>query len=605
MKTSARSGVLALLLLSLASAAVAAPAGLETQVDAAEVDWGQSVVLRLRLRGSLTANEPDLTPLKSAFEVLDVSRSQRQSLVNGSYDASSDWTITLLPKSTGTLEIPALTVGPLRSEPQSIRVLAAGQAKPRPHAEAFSGPTSAPVFVRVAAERSDPYEQERVLLRVRIYSGPELIEGAIDDPTIEGAIVERLGEDRSFEEEVSGRAYRGVERTYALLPEAPGRLVVPPIAFEGVLRATRPAPKRRRSGFFGRSMLDDFFSNGPFADDFFASFLDRRRRRVVVRSEPLTLDVRPRPEASKSAWWLPARAVSLTERWEPEPKRVRVGQVLTRRITLRAQGAGASQLPALVSADQEGVKQYAEAPETSENQAGSTRVQEITVIPTQPGRLELPPIEVAWWDTTTDTPRVASLDARSIEVQPGAAGGPSAAPPSAVPAQAASAAEAPPQSAAPVPGRAIPVALPWMAGLGLAGLIAAAAWLRRSRRRAGGPPAGRRAAERALRRACRRSDPVAAEQALRRVLRARNPGRARIDAEQWAREVGGEELAHEVAQLQSVRYSTSHVDWQGKRLWAAYRSTRKRRKGSGRGPRGGLPPLYPAPGSRGSPHEAS
>lgn len=593
MRTGAGLRATALFVSMLASTATAASPEIETRVDSAQVRSGESVTLSLRVRGPLIASEPDLSPLESAFEVLDVGRSQRRSVINGVYDSSSDWTITLLPKRAGTLEIPALRVGSAFSEPQSITVVSANDATVAPSDEAPAAPT--PVLVRVLAEREDPYEQERTLLRVRLYAGPEIIEGALSELEIEGAAVERLGEDRSFNEQVSGRPYRGIERTYAVLPEAPGKLTVPPVSFEGLVRDKRPASSRRRFGGFGASLFDELFSNRGFGEDFFDSFLDRGTRRVVVRSEPLTLDVRPRPQASGSAWWLPAREVSLTESWDPTPGEVRVGEALSRRITLRADGAGISQLPALAPPELEGVKQYAEAPQSREGEAGSVRIQEFTVIPTQPGRLELPPIEVAWWDTVADAPRVASLDPRAIEVLPGAAGEAPATPRNVV---------SSPVAVAPDPGR--PAASswrsPWLAwASGLLGLsaIAAATWrlLRRGavRPRDRGP--NLRSAERSLRRACRRSDPAAAEGALHQVIRSYRPRTPGIQGEQWARELGSHDLAREVARLQSVRYSTTAEEWKGGALWTAYRATRGRRRDSRRKPRGGLPPLYPAIGS--------
>jgi hypothetical protein len=351
--------------------------------------------------------------------------------------------------------------------------------------------------------------------------------------------------------------------------------------------------------------MDDFFSGGGFGEDLFASLLDRGTRRVVVESEPLVLDVRPRPEASGTAWWLPARDVSLREQWEPDPAEVHVGEALTRQITLRVEGAGASQLPTLATPEPEGVKLYAETPETSETETGSVRVQAITVIPTQPGRLELPSIEVAWWDTKSDTPQLATLGARTLEVLPAVAGGTSPNEPGALPARAASGATSVPQPASAELSDAARAPLArWWAGALLAAGVAAAAGYRWGRRK-GAAHGTRRGTERALRRACRRSDPAAAERALRRLLQAWDPGRTPIDAEARARAAGDDAFAREVAKLQSVRYSTSGEDWQGQRLWKAYRSIRKPRKEPGRRPRGGLPPLYPAAaGSRGSAPEA-
>jgi hypothetical protein len=229
------------------------------------------------------------------------------------------------------------------------------------------------------------------------------------------------------------------------------------------------------------------------------------------------------------------------------------------------------------------------------------RVQEITVIPTKPGRVELPPIEVAWWDTTADAPRVAKLGAQSIEV----VGGPLATEPVATGSAAPAAEQRAAAARSPAPGAPASTTSPlqrpllWAAGLillcGLAGVLARH-WLgRRQPRPAGGVPS-LRAAERSLRRACRRSDPAEAERALHQVMRARDPGVARIAGEQWALGLGSDDLAREVARLRNVRYSNSHQQWSGEPLWKAYRSTRKRRAGRGRRPKGGgLPPLYPEP----------
>jgi len=583
----------------LARIAAASP-DVETRVDPTQVTAGESVTLEIRLHGALLDSALDVTPLKSSFEVLDVDRTQHQTVINGQRDASADWTISLLPKSTGSLEIPALQVGSEWTDPVKLDVVASsGTASQAPDGTAAE--LAAPAFLRVWAERANPYEQERLLVRVRLYAGPNVLEGSLRDLELDGTPATPVGEDRSFREEIGGRSYRGIERTYSLLPEAPGELVVPPITFEGVMREAHRARSRRRFGGFGPSIIDEFFSGQANLDEIFDQFMDRGTRRFAVRSEPLTLQVRPRPDAGKDVWWLPARGVSLSESWQPAPARVHVGEALTRRITLRAQGAGLAQLPPLETPQLEGVKQYAEAPKSSENEKGSVRVQEITVIPTQPGRLELPPIEVAWWDTQADAPRVASLGAQVIDVVGAAAPAEPATPSSAVaPEPARTAAAAPEPSAL---ARASTLAaelanrLLWVGVVALlCAVVAAVAWRLRGRR--GLRPAvdvpTRRAAERALRRACRRSDPAAAERALHGVMRARDPGFTRIALESWARERGGDDLVHEVARLQRVRYSADSQDWSGAPLWQAYRAARKHRASrSGKLQRAGLPPLYP------------
>jgi len=604
--------------------ATAAQQSVETRISSTQVRAGEPVTLQIRLRGALRSAEPDLAPLEEHFQVLDVGRSRRETFINGAHDSSVDWNLTLLPLEQGEVTVPPLRVGQATTAPVTLRVSAPAQAQtPSAGAPGSAAATRAApgesVFVRTTVEEPRPYEEQRVLLRVRVYAGPELLEGTLGEPEVAGATVERLGDDRNFEEQIGGRSYRGVERTYSLVPEAAGKLVVPPVAFEGIVRVDRarqqPRRRGRRPGMggFGSSFFDDFFADSPFGDDLFDRFFDRGRQRVVARSRPLELQVRPRPNAARGQWWLPARSVELEESWQPANGRIRVGDAVTRRITLRAEGAAAVQLPPISAPEVAGIKQYAEAPRTSEDERGSIRIQEETLIATEPGPVTLPPIEVAWWDVRSDSARTATLSAHTLDVLP-AAGGPSRGGPQPAPVPGGSAGA---RSSAPAPPAAggesalggasgllpslptLPIPGGWLGPIAvLLGALAALLFVAVRRRGARRHARSLRAAERALRRACRRADASAAEQALRDVAALRSGGGDGTglprDLEAWARELGGEALARAVAQLRAVRYSQAGERWNGETLWKSYRAARKRRRSARtQRPGGGLPPLYP------------
>lgn len=580
-RVSAIAALAAFALLVPAMAQSARP--VEAEVRPREIRMGEAATLRIRLRDTARSAEPDLTPLERDFEIEDVARVQRQSIMNGVRDESVDWELVLRPRSEGTLTVPALAVGAAHTEAMEI-VVAARAAGP---ARAAENTTAAPILVLVDADRPTPYEQERVVLRIRLLADAPIVEGTLGEPQIEGAAIERLGGDRRIEETAGGRRYQGVERSYAVVPSQAGTLRVPPVTFEAELPDTRSSP--RRLGY-GRGLLDDFFADPGFGfgGDVFDRLLGRGTRRVAVRSEPLQLEVRPRPPESTGHWWLPAREVRLEESWEGDPSSSQVGETLTRRITLEAEGAGLMTLPDLALPNVDGVKQYAEAPRGSEDRGGAVRVQEASVIPTRAGPLTLPPIEVHWWDVEADAPRVARLPGRTLEV----AGSPSAAaaasPPPAEPARepAPRVASTPSQAPAERPSRLL-----WASGgafLAL-GSILGGLWL------ACTPPIEnlrrRRGARRALRRACRQGDAPAAERALRGL-------RALEDPAVWSA------LEEPLASLSSARYSPTASDWDGPAFWTAYRAAagRRTRRAASRGPAaGGLPPLYPheAPAPRG------
>ena len=605
--------LLAGILLSPSSNAFASSGpAVEVEVRPERVDAGEPVTLHIGIHGKATGLSPDLTPLEASFEILDVRQSQSQTWINGRFDARRDWQVTLLPKGPGTIGIPPLEIGTMKTRPLTVEVSAV-PAAPRPLASNASPgntgrskpdahPTGGDVFVEVTTDEADPYEQQRVLLHVRLYAGRDVLEGTLDEPVIDGATVERLGDDRRFEEEIDGRPYQGIERIYTVLPESPGRLVVPAITFEGRVRDTRRTPPRRRfDSFFGRSLIDEFFSDSMLMEeDLFDSLRHRGTRRIAARSTPLNLDVRPRPPASRGQWWLPADRVTLEEEWTGDTERVRVGEALTRRITLRADGASAVQLPPLTLPEVHGAKQYAEASTTEENVRGSVRIQEATLIPTEAGSLTLPAIEVSWWDVKADLPRTARLPAQTITVLP-ALGGKTPGPGSQT-APAPQSGNATPDRVPegdPMPIRIDPTS-PWWIGSALALLLMVGGgigWFLRSHssRDAGTPPrTPARAARRALRRACRRSDPVAAEQALRDLARAETSADRPPNLAEWARQQGGEDLRREVMRLQGAQYSRNRVEWDGRPLWEAFKASRKRNRHEEEPPVGmGLPPLYP------------
>jgi hypothetical protein len=569
----------------------AAEPDVETSVYESRVAPGDPISLRIRLRGAAASSEPDLTPLARDFEVLDVHQSHHTSIINGVRDESVDYAVALAARREGELVIPALPVGDTATDPVPIQVSArAGDVAER------DDESQAPVSVALLeahVDRSDPYEQERVVLRIDLYASGDILEGALSSPEIPGAVVESIGEDRQLEKDIGGKRYGGIERTYTIVPEASGDLVVSAIRFEGRVRVPTPQPQRRRlGGGYGHSLLEDFFANSPMPGGLFEGFFGGASRLVAITSNPVTLRVRPRPEGAAGQWWLPAREVSLSESWDPAAAAVRVGEPITRRIEMRADGVSPAQLPVLQTGDVDGVKQYAEAPEATETVRGTVRIDETTLIPTQAGSVTLPAIEVAWWDTKADALRKATLPARNIEVLAAAAVGDTRVGASPAPAPATAASD-PAQSpvASAVGPRLDARALAALAAVAAIAIFLLGVFVARYRHRPGQladaespTPGTRRSAERALRRACARKDVAGADAAvrtLRRVLGADSP--ILCDAR----------LAQEIARLHAVRYSTQREAWPGASLWKAWRQARRTRRPATAA--AALPPLYPAP----------
>jgi len=569
------------LALTLAAPALAAST-LDASVDHDVLHPGETVELRLQQRGDASSAAPDLSPLAADFEVLDTSRSHRLSIVNGARETSVDTRVTLAPRATGALTIPAITAGDATSQPIALRIVEPS--------DAHAGAERPALFIEASVDESAPFVQGEVRYTVKVYDAAGIREGALTAPAADRLGVRALGEGRAYDEMVGGRRYRVHERTYALVPQASGALVVPPVTLE----ATLPAERGRQRASLRGSLFDRLLGD----DDLFDAFFDRGRT-LRVRSNPVTLTVQARPEAAGDGWFLPARAVQLAREWATTPPTLRVGEPTQQTIVMQALGAAAEQLPALDLPAPGGVRQYADAPETRTVATGggtvAERRQRYSLIPQQAGTLTLPAIEVRWWDVEAKQTRTATLAAETVQVLP-AAGASSASAPAAgaIPAtapQAPSTTAAP--AAAPPAARATPRRAPLIATVvGLA--LALVAWLAARRRRATPAPARPSARELvpAIETACRAHDARAARRALLAWAARQWSDAPPATTSEIARRLAAPGLDDALAALDRTLYGKATSAWDGTTLWRTL-ATAMRAPRPTPAPADVLPSLYP------------
>jgi len=256
--------------------------------------------------------------------------------------------------------------------------------------------------------------QSQVTYNVKLYHAVPIREGRLDAPNSPDALVQKIGEDRSFETVLDGRRYQVIERRYALFPQKSGDITIPSITFTGQV------PEQRSR----RSLFDDMMRNRPrmFGTDPFDA-LFQTTRAVRTRSDVVTLKVRPMPVSFADGHWLPAEGVMLQESWTPEEmdqQSLHVGEPITRTTTMVVKGLTGAQLPEFPATESDKIKIYPDQPVTDTKVEGSSiigvRQQKMAFVPTESGTIQLPAIHIPWWDLTTNQARVASLPARTLRV---------------------------------------------------------------------------------------------------------------------------------------------------------------------------------------------
>lgn len=366
---------------------------LEASVDRTRLVEGESVELTLESAAANRFGRPDLTPLEEHFQIQGSRQLSLIGQLNGQSQPVTRWIVTLLPKRTGYVVIPPIGLGDSQSAPISLQVLSASQAAQD------SVSNMAPVFIDSEVDTETPYVQAQTLLTLRVYHSASLY----DDSTLSGldipdARVESLGPPRHYERLINGVRHGVIEIRYAVFAQRSGELEIPSQLFSATILQARDPGER---------------------------FSARSGRLVQVRSPSIMLDVQPVPaHYPADAPWLPARELTLTQQWQPDPGvDLLSGESLTRTLTLEAEGLSASQLPALQSlapgaSDQ--LRQYADQPKlenvTRESGIRALRQDSAALVAQADGSFTLPALQVHWWDTQADTLQTATLDPVTLNV---------------------------------------------------------------------------------------------------------------------------------------------------------------------------------------------
>lgn len=519
-----------------------AHSALEASLDRYTIAMGDSVRLALRSDDDSDPADADLSALQKGFEILQRSSNISTRIVNGERSQTRELTLELTPRREGSLVIPPFEVDGKRSEALAVSV------GPEPTVQA----TDEVVIFEAEVDRPEVYVQGQLLLTLRVQQAVNLDSRSISELEIDNAYVETLGQN-SFQRTIDGRPWLVHEIRYAVFPESSGELVIPEQTFSGRIAS-------------GRRTL---FDTRP------AGRLLRRR------SEALVIPVLPRPANYPATTWLPSSSLTIEEQWSGPRDQLRIGDSITRTITVTGEGLQGAQLPPIDGTTADGLRAYPDQPliNNLNGDKGVTgiRTDSLALVAVSDGVYELPALEIPWWDTQSNSLKTATLPAQRLTVLPSpgslsrtTAGGGAAVTPSgalAVP------------GAVPVTGKANGV-WPWIAAFcALGWVLTSILWWRRpaapsAPKQAKVPGAAATAPK--LFDACKQNNPGLAREALRSwVLQQGHVG----SIEAWLRQQNSDALSNAVQDLERYLYQRdSDVqtgDWTGKALADAVRGLAK------------------------------
>jgi len=361
----------------------AMPAMAQTRawLDRAQVTYGETATLNIETTASV--RQLDYRPLAAQFDVGGQTVRRSFEVVNGQSRTKSLFAVGIRPRGPGVLTVPALRVGSATTAPLRLVVVP-------PSVQPAGGDADA--FVETVLDAAQPYVQQSVGMVVRLHVAVPLLSGQLDQDDIPGASLQRVGEDIQYQREIGRRRYSVVERRYLLIPERSGPLVVPGARFNG----------QGVGGFF-----DDLFGDG------------RKPLSAAAPNKRLQVQAIP-PDAPQP--WLPLHDLKL--RYARSPRTARVGEAATIELEAIADGARASQLPAITIGESPDAQVFADPAQSDEQliegRPRTTVRRRIAVVPLKPGAIALPGPRIEWWDATQGVARTAMLPPLHLQVAPGA-----------------------------------------------------------------------------------------------------------------------------------------------------------------------------------------
>ncbi len=358
-------------------------AAVSASVDRAEVELNESFTLKVTVDTAIDV-EPNAEALEENFYVGTRSQLSNTTIVNGQISRSRTWTYVLMAKAEGDLVIPPVRIGSEQSEPVPIRVTP----------PSTNLPGEADIFVTTEVDYRESFVQAQVLYRVKVYRAVATRQPRLNEPSISGVevLIESAGDERSYESILDGKAYNVVERIYALFPQESGTISIGPARFEArVLRDGRITGRK------------------------------------IFESEPIEVAVNPippPPDEYPDAVWFPARLVQLEQDWSREPGALPAGEPITRHITVTAVGQLSTQIPVIEPASSASVKVYPDKPEFRDvsTDAGiqAMRRDQYAMIGVAVGDIELPGVDLPWWNIDAGEWQIASLAGQTLSILPSA-----------------------------------------------------------------------------------------------------------------------------------------------------------------------------------------
>lgn len=244
------------------------------------------------------------------------------------------------------------------------------------------------IWAGVTLDKSAVYAGEPVSVSVKVYTSTWFTTGLdLGNIKVQGAFsVYFRPVSTSFQRD--GKTYAGVELIYNVFPYEVGNVTFPVLDIE----VESPAP-------------------GDF-----------KGLKHTVKTKEKIIKVKPAPASFASGEWLVAGGLSVSDHWNVDPKKVKVGDVLQRQISRTAYGTVSELIPPIAWDSLPGVSEYPSRSAVSNNKdktsISATRTETMRYLFEKEGEVTIPEMVFTWYNPAHEKLYKRTLKAVTIQVEP-------------------------------------------------------------------------------------------------------------------------------------------------------------------------------------------
>lgn len=351
------------------------------QVESQSIVAGKPFTVTFRIDDPIQRMAPDFRELEKEFSILSTATSTRLTIINGQRQTQIVWSVVLQTNKVGKLSIPPVSFGAFSSPEMPITVEKQNKTSTKALAP---DKQQSPIILQAEVDNKKPYINEAVTYTVNLYRQRGVfINGSYQQQEVVNALVVPLNKSQDSTILRDGRAFLVESMTYAIYPNDKGKLIITPPSLRGTIS-------------------------------------DIYMRRFDIDANKVVLDVQPIPKSAQK-YWLPASDVKLDQEFSQDVDELKQGDTVVRTIQLTAKGLPAQLIPEFKLPKSTQAKIYEEKPERDNtavnNQVVGTLTLKTTYLLDKSGKIDLPEINVKWFNTKTRKFETATLPRQQWQVK--------------------------------------------------------------------------------------------------------------------------------------------------------------------------------------------